>query len=1217
MEAEIRRRNSSVETSYNARYGAEWTGEGSALRQAFHDEESGPEAELYDALADNDLTRADAARLAIEEDAIFVSSDEAINGVFRHQYDRALEEVRRDQGPALRAALDAEEAEARRAGTPWDPYERRRRERMMERELETRARGVSAGYMGDLETTFETDFSRRGTIGMEMLIGMNMSGYEQDRARDLVAQGGYLTPAQEVHYAVAGTGTDEEALRRALENRSPEEIAEIRAEYARTHPGHTLDADIHDDVDGRDRFDLDMALEGEPQNAEQELDQMHRRVNWELTNSADVWGGGESRSVLTHRRDEMARAYAATVDPSLTPEERVRALERFHYTAGNTTVAVQDYRRQMDALTDTIATVAGVVAAVVVIVVATIATGGAAGPGLIAALVTTMSSGGIAAASAAATVLATIAVKQAMLGGAYGWEDVGFDVAVGLVDVAANYFTAGIGGRLLDALETVPPGMLARMAVSPRRATRMLAHAIAESAEGLVSTLPSALAGNVLRDENWRGNAFQNILLGTAMETGMGTLMSGGLGSLGGFKRMSVPSGHPAAEMLAPNRTFRQQLSDMRAFREANPTGRMRDFLAWQQGRSVREAMEQQLSAAAEREARDQLLSGMSAAERHQFADTPIRVMDDADFVRFTGSTKGNAVVVIDAGEPRVIMRAGADPSVMREEGVHLLQSIDPRTRGAVRALDEANLAGWRQMDLGRQLDLYGQKIDLEIDAHRRLIGSLEDSLDDAGGDAALRRSLETQIDRARQNLDNLTSRRADLGDITPEQRVRMSEGAEPRPQYLDEPPRLFSKDPTTPHPDTAAEAAGTARPMRADPNLERTPVTDSPLRKVKGEPDRPVYRIGPEWDAPHEGRLRKYRQVEVLDAEGRVARVREEILLDDGNWVQRGSESTRAGAAAEAASEEVTREQAARAAARGDRVIAVKTQNPDGSGFDGAQLELNADGSARIAVIEVKNYNGYVPRSEFTAVVENLQRNLDDLRAQLDSVDALTRFGITHEQQQALLAALDDGKIRLELRLAPGTQLGSYSSGSVIRDIKQAWRDAGISSNVPVKTVPIPETHMATARTRIGQMDNLGGRPRFYDLATRPDGTVSPESLGHAKVAMLAEQSGIVKPPITRTIQPGTFVDAGGQVTTVSRLQGSHLKGSAESDTVRGIIQQLRLEAPVPGGAGLTPRILLLDITGLSPVERARLRQVIREAMENLPGRDGMLRRLHLFERP
>ena len=67
-----------------------------------------------------------------------------------------------------------------------------------------------------------------------MLIGMNMSGYEQDRARDLVAQGGYLTPAQEVHYAVAGTGTDEEALRRALEGRSPEEIAEIRAEYART-----------------------------------------------------------------------------------------------------------------------------------------------------------------------------------------------------------------------------------------------------------------------------------------------------------------------------------------------------------------------------------------------------------------------------------------------------------------------------------------------------------------------------------------------------------------------------------------------------------------------------------------------------------------------------------------------------------------------------------------------------------------------------------------------------------------------------------------------------------------------------------------------------------------------------------------------------------------------------------------------------------------------
>ena len=75
---------------------------------------------------------------------------------------------------------------------------------------------------------------------------------------------------------------------------------------------------------------------------------------------------------------------------------------------------------------------------------------------------------------------------------------------------------------------------LAKAAASERLATRVFANALAEGMEGVASTLPSALVGNVLDEKNWaKGNPLTNILGGTLIQTGIGVGLSGGLGGLG------------------------------------------------------------------------------------------------------------------------------------------------------------------------------------------------------------------------------------------------------------------------------------------------------------------------------------------------------------------------------------------------------------------------------------------------------------------------------------------------------------------------------------------------------------------------------------------------------------------------------------------------------------------------------------------------------------
>lgn len=181
-----------------------------------------------------------------------------------------------------------------------------------------------------------------------------------------------------------------------------------------------------------------------------------------------------------------------------------------------------------------------------------------------------------------------------------------------------------------------------------------------------------------------------------------------------------------------------------------------------------------------------------------QFADTPIRVLPEAEYAARTRSSSGPVVTLIEGGRPVVLIREGTSVSRLADEGPHLAQLHDPRTRSQALRLDESTLARWDHLGLDTQLDLYRTKIALELDAHERVHASLlaeRTALPEGRSAAASRTRIENELARNELTLRNLRARATEVADLGPARRAAIASGAEPRPQWLDQPARLFSKD--------------------------------------------------------------------------------------------------------------------------------------------------------------------------------------------------------------------------------------------------------------------------------------------------------------------------------------------------------------------------------------------------------------------------------------
>lgn len=190
---------------------------------------------------------------------------------------------------------------------------------------------------------------------------------------------------------------------------------------------------------------------------------------------------------------------------------------------------------------------------------------------------------------------------------------------------------------------------------------------------------------------------------------------------------------------------------------------------------------------------RRELLRYVPSEQRVRLAETPIVRVGDAEFTALTRSRSGQAVTLIVDGQPRIVVRASADPRVLREEGVHLLQSRDPEWAERVGALDERKLADWDNLPLREQMALYRNKLALEVDAQQRLLRNVRAELD-AAGTGRERMALTEDLELAQRTLDNLRRRQEEVGRYDGKHLRGIELGLFSRPQWLDQPARLFMK---------------------------------------------------------------------------------------------------------------------------------------------------------------------------------------------------------------------------------------------------------------------------------------------------------------------------------------------------------------------------------------------------------------------------------------
>jgi hypothetical protein len=454
---------------------------------------------------------------------------------------------------------------------------------------------------------------------------------------------------------------------------------------------------------------------------------------------------------------------------TLTPgsEQYNLTLGRIKQSKGYVEQSVENYRDAIDFETDRAAMIAGIIATALVIVL----TAGAAAPL-------------VAAAAAVAGATATIVTKQLMKGSAYTRSELITDIVVGAVDAIVSAATAGLGGKLLRL------GPLAKLAKSSSLAPRLFAHGLAEGVENFIQAVPTAIVTQLM-DKRSQGLSFEGIFTAGAM----GFALGGTLGSIGGFKKPLTKAATESADILASRGTAVERLVSWKAFSEANPGKSYKQFLAELDAGVLARQADEEAVRQAQRNMRRELLTDIPPAQRGQFKDTPIRVLSDEEFDRFTRSATGQAVVVIEQGKPTVLLRESADIGVLRQEGIHLLQSVDPSKAHLFRALDERVLSKWDTLSLDEQLNLYGKKLDLELDGQRRLIKNLESQLAAAGEDGPARARILAQLEDARHTLDNLSKRFDEVADLTPTKRADIVSGKAAKPDYLDQPARLFAKE--------------------------------------------------------------------------------------------------------------------------------------------------------------------------------------------------------------------------------------------------------------------------------------------------------------------------------------------------------------------------------------------------------------------------------------
>jgi hypothetical protein len=752
VEAEVALRNGEVEGAFDKRFAGEWWAqEGqrgpTALRTAFA-LSSGPGSDLLNAVADNDLARADVARLRLEDQGVY-AEDAAINAVFRDQNSRSLAEVNRDLGPILRGSVEAKLAEQDRLNPVATEEERINRRMDLERQNARRIATLADERTQQRMDTLGSMYQLASGRTLSQMAEANMSGTAREEARARIAGRGVITHYQRIRFSIEGVGTDLPMLRSTLAGMSKAEIRKADEDWQRDHPGESLLEAIRGDTSGREEDDLvDLARNGAPQTVADVVAAARRRYQIDRRNDTFIGAWLTDKEVATARREVegLESDLALLRRRDLTPDQRRSAAAHFDIAVDRANTAMEFQRNAVDAWGNILSTGAAIVAAIVV--------------GLALAPFTAGGSGAVAVAVIASLVATgvSMATKALVKGGAYGTEEVWTDLAVGAVDAIVSGLTAGLGHALIGGVRVAAPASRAAMqalskvgragatAGNPGRVAsflgrfgsqgalaravesraflaglaaetspmyqRLAARGAAELIEQTVQAVPSQFATSLLDERVWRQPGggpmlvLRNTLQGTAHSVAFGlgvgsavhhVVMPGFQGIVGAF-RPSVPEPHiPSGDVLSRMGSVRDRLGDFRAWQRENPGGTYREFYSEREARLVEASGAGDQARDRVREARRALLAELPPAERGNYADVPIIPASEGDFHRLVGTRGGDAHLVVRDGQAVIVLREGAPPSavaallpalrervISRSAGTTLEGALPPQLREAV-----------------------------------------------------------------------------------------------------------------------------------------------------------------------------------------------------------------------------------------------------------------------------------------------------------------------------------------------------------------------------------------------------------------------------------------------------------------------------------------------------------------------------------------------------
>ena len=266
----------------------------------------------------------------------------------------------------------------------------------------------------------------------------DLSGNDMQKSEALLERG-KLSSAEQLKFALEGAGTDEEAVKKALQGKSKQEIEQIRKEYGSLTQGGNLDQALASDMDGRDLFEARQALKGRAETVDEAVQRANEVREFERGGESNqVSRGvmdffsdkGKTLDTNTDRINESYNKFDRLVAEGRLDEARAEK-SRLQELTGFQNADVENYREAKDAAADTAGTVAATAAGVAVVV----ATAGTATP-----LVAT------AAMAAGAGAGARVVTSGLIQGEGYGLESGLKDAGLGAIDGGTAIIGMGAAG---------------------------------------------------------------------------------------------------------------------------------------------------------------------------------------------------------------------------------------------------------------------------------------------------------------------------------------------------------------------------------------------------------------------------------------------------------------------------------------------------------------------------------------------------------------------------------------------------------------------------------------------------------------------------------------------------------------------------------------------------------------------------------------------------